>query len=545
MARAIVGWLQPEATEPGPEEAPAPGSRTRDDAPLVDCADWIESNVIDPTTVNPLTWDFSTAKFLKLEPFQKRIIRHVTTLDRKNGLFPYRTIVWSQIKKSGKTQIAGAIGAWFAAQVEAPNLVLTVANNQEQSAGRIFDAMKPSLKLLGCDVPTAKNASPVIRLENGTLIRAIPNNYEGEAGANYGLTLWSELWAFASERGTRLFEELMPVPTRRHSMRWIETYAGFEDESDLLLTIYKKVFRTTNEVDEHGKLDLQPGARPVPGLEDIRTDGHPACFEVPEEGLFVFWDHDRRMPWQRGDVGDKYYRSMQKDLRPSAYVRLCENRWQKSESKFIPQEWWNRSVAREEAPKLGRRMIVALDASQRHDTSSAVGVIPPEYGSDIYETGYVSVHDPHGQDIDIDETLAADVEGLWEQGLIIEPVYYDPYQMHQVAINLRKKGIPCEEFPQGIDRTRADTFLWTLYRDGKIKNFNHPDLATHVSGAKARELENEQLRIVKGTSSEAQKVDAAVAQAMAAFRASEVEQLEEGFSILSHGATRGWTPEKE
>lgn len=525
--------------EAGPAAA---GSRTLIERPPDDCAEWIENNVIDPTTVNPLTWDFSTARFLKLERAQRRIIRRVMTLDKTTGLFPYRTVVWSQIKKSGKTATAGAVGAWFAAQVEAPNLVLTVANNQEQSAGRIFDAMKPSLKLLGSDVPVAKNASPIIRLSNGTILRAIPNNYEGEAGANYGLTLWSELWAFSSERGTRLFEELMPVPTRRHSMRWIETYAGFEDESDLLLGIYLKVFKSTNEVDEHGKLDLQPGARVVPGLEDITTDGHPACFEVPEEGLFLFWDHERRMPWQQGDAGDAYYRSMQKELRSSAYVRLCENRWQKSESKFIPEAWWNRSISSEEAPLLGRRMVIALDASQRHDTSSAVGIIPPEAGSDVYETGWVSVHDPHGKDIDLDETLAADVEGLWSQGLVIEPIWYDPFQMHQVAINLRKKGIPCEEFKQGVDRTRADSFLWKLYRDGKIRNYNHPDLKAHTSAAKARELENEQMRIVKGTASEAGRVDATVAQSMAAYKASQIEPLEEGFSILAHGTTQGWSP---
>lgn len=542
MAKAISSWLQPEVTESESLEAAAPGSREILERPPVDCVDWIESNVIDPTTVNPLTWDFSTARFLKLEPFQKSIIRHVTRLDPKTGLFPYRTIVWSQIKKSGKTQIAGAIGAWFAAQVEAPNLVLTVANNQEQSAGRIFDAMKPSLKLLGCDVPVAKNASPVIRLSNGTIIRAIPNNYEGEAGANYGLTLWSELWAFASERGTRLFEELMPVPTRRHSMRWIETYAGFEDESDLLLSIFLKVFKSTAEIDEKGKPDLQEGARVVKSLADIKTDGHPACFEIPAEGTFVFWDHERRMPWQRGTIGDQYYGAMKKDLRPSAYVRLCENRWQKSESKFIPETWWTRSVRRAERTVDGRAMVVALDASQRHDTSSCVGVFPREFGSETYETGFVSVHDPHGRDIDIDETLAADVIGLWNQGLIIPPVWYDPYQMHQVAINLRKLGIPCEEFKQGPERTRADSFLWRLYRDGEIVNYDHPDLKEHVSKAKARELENEQVRIVKGTTSDAGKVDACVAQAMAAYKASQIEPLEEGFSILAHGSTEGWSP---
>src|SRR6185436_5149365 len=112
--------------------------------------------------------------------------------------------------------------------------------------------------------------------------------YEGEAGANYGLTLWSELWAMASERGQRVWDELVPVLTKKNSIRWVETYAGFEDESTLLLSLFKKIFVDTTEK------ETQPNARPVPGLQDITTGSgearRPACWEVPNEGLFVFWD---------------------------------------------------------------------------------------------------------------------------------------------------------------------------------------------------------------------------------------------------------------
>ena len=508
--------------------------------------DWIEENVIDPTTVNQMTWDFSTARNLSLANFQRRILNKVLTLDG-DGLFPYRTVVWSQIKKSGKTQIAGAVGAWFASQIEAPNLVLTVANNQEQSAGRIFDALKPTLKHLGSDVPSAKNATPQILLSNGTIIKAIPNNYEGQAGANYGLTLWSELWAFASERGTRIYEELVPVPTRKNSMRWIETYAGFEDESELLLSIFLKIFTDTTEQ------ELQPRAEAVPGLEDIRTNGRPACYHIPEEGLFVFWDHERRMPWQQGRQGDRYYASL--DLRESAYVRLCENRWQKSESTFIHEDWWKRSQTLDTFAQ--GKMILCLDASQRHDTCSAVGVLPP--GDDgRYKTAYCSVHDPKGQDIDLEETLAADVIGLVRAGRIAmkynetlkrfaHEIYYDPTQMHQVAMNLRKQKIDCFEFNQGNERTLADTFLYQQYKHGNIDNPDHPDLKEHVANAKAKEVEGEKLRIIKGTASgndtktKTGHIDACVAQSMAVWKASQHGQLKKPRprSVIAQATTKG------
>lgn len=57
------------------------------------------------------------------------------------------------------------------------------------------------------------------------------------------------------------------------------------------------------------------------------------------------------------------------------------------------------------------------------------------------------------------EILAAsEVEHLHAQGLMDRPLWYDPYQLHQVAMNLRKKGILCEEFNQGNERVLADLF---------------------------------------------------------------------------------------
>jgi len=46
--------------------------------------------------------------------------------------------------------------------------------------------------------------------------------------------VFDELWAFTSERSRRLWDELVPVPTRAVSVRVTVTYAGFEGESALL-----------------------------------------------------------------------------------------------------------------------------------------------------------------------------------------------------------------------------------------------------------------------------------------------------------------------
>jgi hypothetical protein len=332
----------------------------------------------------------------------------------------------------------------------------------------------------------------------------------------------------------------MPVPTRKNSLRWVETYVGFEDESELLLSLFLKVFTDTSE--QH----IQKTAQPVAALEHIRTQGRAACYEVPDEGLFYFHDHERRMPWQISEQGRQYYTQQKTSLRRAAYIRLCENRWQKSAGDYLEPDWIERAktLTHVEKSNLIEPMVIAIDASQRHDTTSIVGVVRRESGA--FEVPFVDVYDPHGVDIDLDRTVADTIIGLVNRGLVKQTyneqtlrweyeIWYDPFQMHQVAMNLRAKHIDCFEFAQGTDRTLADTFLFKQFRDENIAIIDSPDLDAHLTAAKAREIENEQVRIVKGTRTNAGRVDAAVATSMAVWRAESAAQRTEpaGQSILA------------
>lgn len=473
---------------------------------MIPASKWIEQFCVDPESVNRDNWDFRYAQRIKLQDFQKRILDRVLTPDNR-GILPYREYIWSQIKKSGKTGLASFVGAWFADQMEPPNLVLCVANDKEQAAGRIFSSMGPTIYRLANKFPNETGSTPLVRIGNGTIIRAIPNDYAGEAGANYGLTMWSELWAFTTQRSQRLFAELLPVPTRRNSIRWIETYAGFEDESKLLLNLFLKIFKDTTE------RELQPEARRVEGLEDL------PCYERPDLGLFVFWDHERRMPWQTGTRGDQYYREMQNKLSTTDWIRLGENRWQKSEGTFVPEEWIDRSITRT-GPDLSAPMILAADGSVSGDNTALVGMRKVE---GRYRTCFAKVWEiTPGEKIDLDETLAAEIYSLYSKGLVQPPVWYDPYQLHQVMLNLTKRGVQCEEFVQGDERLRADTFLYQTYRDNNIDNYSDPLLLDNIRAAKAKEEPTTQrLRLVKGSAIGHLKIDGCVAQSMATYKASQ------------------------
>lgn len=492
---------------------------------------WVEQNFYDPSTVIQYgkEWNFDAAALLKLDPTQRRIVDFVLTPD-KDGYFPYSTIVYSTIKKEGKTTLAGAVGSWFAACIEPPNLILTLANDQEQSAGRIFGAMTPTLNYLGCKVPTAISSKPEVRLKNGTVVQAIANNYAGAAGANYGLTLWSELWAYTTERSRRLYEELVPVPTKKTSIRWVETYVGFEDESDLLLDLFLRIFTDTEET------ALQPNAVPVPELIDITSDGKPTCYHIPDEGLFYYHNHTPRMPWNVGEVGEAYRRKQKAELRPTQYTRLHENRWQSAEGTFIDPSWYDDAVTLD-GPSM-EPMIIAIDGAVRNDTISLVGIKKYKtflFGEEVerYKLCYFRSWTPARSgmkankqlgivkgDMDLEETVGREIQYLHSRGLIIGPVWYDPYQMHQVAVSLRKRKIPCVEFVQQSERLKSDTFFAETLRKGELDLYRDPVMEAHIKNAKAKEFENMQIRIVKGTIGRGNKVDAAVATAMALWKAS-------------------------
>ncbi len=335
-----------------------------DNSVFVPIVPWIEENMYDWSKVMIYggEYDYTNAPKLILQQYQKDILTKVLTADEKTGLFPYTTVIWSQPKKHGKTQIAACVGAWYGVNVEAPNVIMTMASNQEQSAGLIFNSMVPSVYALGGKVPFSTHVTPEIRLPNGTIIKAIPNNYAGQAGGNYGLTLWSELWTFKSERDRRLWEETPPVPTRKNSIRWVETYAGFEDESDLLQDLYKRIFVTTSSNATHEK------AVPVPELEHITTTVNgetiPSCWHIPDEQIFMFWDHEIRAPW----ITEQYIKSEKASNRASTFTRLWKNLWQSSVGTYLEPAQYDACVT-EDGEEWGP-MILAGDASQRNDTTA-------------------------------------------------------------------------------------------------------------------------------------------------------------------------------
>jgi hypothetical protein len=88
--------------------------------------------------ITPLTFIERLIKKNELaQPFsltdhQREILRLAFAFD-ENGRLPWDTIIYSCVKKSGKTTLNGAIALAWGFTQEAPNEILVLANDLEQN----------------------------------------------------------------------------------------------------------------------------------------------------------------------------------------------------------------------------------------------------------------------------------------------------------------------------------------------------------------------------------------------------------------------------
>lgn len=442
---------------------------------------------------------------------QREILSAAFAFDA-DGRLPWDTIIYSAVKKSGKTTLNGAVTLWWAFTQEAPNDLKICANDQEQSVSRTFTTIEGLLKYNTELGASAKVLSAFIELSNGTTIEALANDYAGEAGANQGWSSWTELWAFTSEAARRMWEELTPVPTRRNSVRFIDTYAGFEGESDLLYSLYKLVV----DRDEHSE---GQGERLHPILP---------IFANREARIFAYWDHEPRMPWQT----PAYYAAQRRQLRPSTYLRLHENRWTSGASAFITSELWDACVDTGARPVLIDRNLpiwIGVDAAQKHDTAAVVAV---SWDRVRFRLVRHQIWKPTPTaPLDLEATIEAELRE-WSSRFSIQRVLCDPWQLARSISTLKAVGLPIEEFPQTTANTSAmGQTLWEVLTGNNITLYPDDELRAQALNTVAIEGPRG-FRIAKEKA--ARKIDAIVALAMACRSA-----VDEPVSSVTVGKTTG------
>lgn len=476
----------------------------------IDIVDWAEANYYIKETGQPV----------KLAPHQAAVLRYIFP---KGDSFPFQTVIWSQPKKSGKTCLSGIPGRWAAETWGRYQQIFCIGNDLAQAKEKAFEFIKVSIELNPAydrhkeTLPDKWKvaAESMECLATGSVVKAIAADYAGEAGSNPAISIYTELWGFIHKDALRFWAEMAPSPIVKNSMRFVETYAGYEGESELLYSLYETVVLKGRQ--------LTAGELGEPGVfaEATKPDDPIPCYVNEAAGMFAYWDEGeqaRRMPWQQGEAGKRYYASEEATQTPNQFTRLHKNQWVSAESAFVPIEWYdacNNPLPLRPGEKTP--LVMALDAAVSGDCFGAVVVSRDPLNKEGVAVRTVRKWTPPpGGKIDYDGPRQF-VKDFCKQHNVVE-VCYDPYQLHDFCTRLQKEGVAwCNPFDQGEKRLKADKGLYDLIMGQKLRHDGSPDLREHIqnSNSKQSTQEDSKLRLVK--KSENKKIDLAVCLSMASY----------------------------
>jgi hypothetical protein len=438
-------------------------------------AEFIEEVLHDPETGKP---------FRLLDAERAFLERAFETGPDGRLLYPEQ--VYAAPKKSGKTG--------FAALHTLTTILLfggkyaegyCIANDLEQAQSRVYAALRKIVESspLLADAEITRDRITFPQFGN-SFIAAIASDYTGAAGANGTIATFDELWGVQTERGHRLWDEMVPPPTRKIACRLTTTYAGFESESALLEGLYKRGL-----------------AQPQIGNDLYAGDG-----------ILMFWTHSPIAPWQT----ESWLEQMRRSLRANQFLRMIENRFVTSESTFVDMDAWDDCIdpaMRPEVLNPELPVFIGVDASVKHDSTAIVAVT---WDGELKKIRLVShrVFQPSPDSpLDFEQTVEETLLDLRKR-FRVRRVLFDPYQMQAVAQRLSRQGMPIEEFPQTTGNlTLASQNLYELIQGRNLIVYS--DLAMRLAVSRCVAVESSRgWRLAKEKQSH--KIDVVVALAMAA-----------------------------
>ncbi len=429
-----------------------------------------------------------TGEPFELYPEQIIFLRHALTL-KKDGRLPYPELLFSAPKKSGKTTFAAGcllytiivLGGRYAEGY-------CLANDLEQSQGRVFQATKRIVEASPLLNEAAQiTANKITFTATGSTITALASDFAGAAGANPTISVFDEIWGYSSDSAHRLWDEMVPPPTRKVTCRFTVSYAGFEGESKLLEDLVKR-----------GKA----GKEIAPDL--YKTEGD----------ILAYVTHNLKAPWQTEQWQDQ----MRKQLRPGAFIRMIQNQFVTSESEFVPIEWWDRiATSTPIAADSNLPVVIGVDAALKRD-DAAIAVVTWIEGK-ARLVGHKIFHPQKGETLDLEDTLEESLHD-YRKRFAVRAVYYDPWQFARSAQALQKSGIHMKEYPQSLPNLTAMTQnLYELLKGQNLVTYSDDEIRLAMQRAVAVET-SRGLKITKEKASH--KIDIVVAIAMAALGAMEL-----------------------
>lgn len=439
-------------------------------------------------------WIGEDGQPIKLYPWQRAVLDAWW-----NNKETIATLAISNVKKTGKTALNAFLTAWR--WLTLPGRHFCAGNDLDQASSRVFSEITDMVKRNPYLSQTCKVLNKqILFIPTRSTLVALAADAAGNAGSNHLTASHTETWGILYESGIRAYEELTPPPGLFYgfpALRIADSYAGFEGES-----------KTWHELVDRGLT----GER-VSEDWSIYRDGGLLLFHMGGE------EAQRRCFRGLSEEAEAYYQEQRRTLRANAYLRMHENQRTSGEAAFVPIDAWTACYNPEIRPLMPedkRRVVFGADASTSRDLTSLVGCVYNP-GLDIVDVVYIRVWKPlpdhlRGGKPTVDlEGMRLEIQRLHDKGNVAA-VYYDPYQLHSIAMDQRRSGVKMIEHPQTSARVESDQALYDAIMGRAIRHYNDPTLTEHIRNAVALETPRG-IRLAKEKTS--LKIDAAVALSMA------------------------------
>lgn len=478
---------------------------------------WIEKHFYVPDPRDPVTGETKPPGPIILADHQRRIINEALSR-REDGLLKYSLVIYSAIKKSGKSALTSGVVLYTAAH-RPHSFVYCLANDGKQADDRLFGPIDKCIRLHHSHGGIYKDVKPTrgaVVLPNATKIEAIPVDAAGEAGAQPLMVAISELWGWNTDAKRKMWAEMtIPVTLVGQAMTWVETYAGESGKSDILEELYRTAVTE---------------ASPHPDFLDlVDEEGKPVVWVNESAGTFAYWDTVPRMVWQQGELGKRYYAEQAKRLTGSEFRRLHRNQWVTAVDAFVDEAQWKEL----RDPNIGELrnkttpVVLGVDGGISNDSTAIVGVTRHPDKPDLWiAVRFCYILQPEGgRHVNISDEVDPLIRKLCKEFNVVCLVY-DPMHLEDMAQRLRRDKVTwVKPFSQGVSRAVADKALYDRIMNREIFWYPHgsqmdqddlrPTLYQHIKNAGAKK-EGDKLRLEKLT--DKFKIDAAVALSMGAYQ---------------------------
>lgn len=382
---------------------------------------------------------------IKLQEFQKRILKDVFQTKDKDGKRKYNLALIGIPKKNGKSTLASGV-ALYMLFCDVPNAEVYSAAGDKDQAKIIFQMTKKAIERN----PILLNSVKIYRDEivvpsTNSIYKVLSADAPTLHGLNGSGIIFDEIW---NQPNRDLYDALTQSPVREEPLTFIVTYAG-SDQTSLLFDLYQ------------------------------------SGIQKKDSGMYFFWSEDNLADW----ITPKYLQQQKGRLPSHVYQRLHENKWCQGENAFLTKEEIEQCIDSVLKPQLGGKeklqYYLAVDLGLVRDrTVLSICHKDPEDRMvylDFMKTYKGSKKNP---------VLIGDVEKdiLWaNQNFNIVRNIFDPWQMKGTAERL-KGAIRIEEFNfTSTSIQKLSQNLFYLFHNGLIRIYPHGELEDELLNLNAEE----------------------------------------------------------